>query len=182
MKNKLFILFIFSLILILGSEFLFARNITKSGLVDLSSYSFNNYLFLIISFSITLVKVLIISSIVYLGLWINNFTVDFFKLYSIVFICESVFLFPEYLDFFDIEGFSKNEISLSFLFEKETFFYLFSLFFNFYEIVYWIFLSVVMSIFFKAKIDFFIKVILSFYVPFLFCWVVFVMFISLGNS
>lgn len=53
---------------------------------------------------------------------------------------------------------------------------------NIFEVVYWILLAFLLAKYLKSSIDAMLKIVLGYYVSFLFCWVIFVMFISLGNS
>jgi hypothetical protein len=78
-----------------------------------------------------------------------------------------------------------NPLSLYSLFNPDLLekwlFYPFKVF-NLFEVGYWILLGSLLAKYFKKSFDSMLKIVLGYYVSFLFCWVVFVMFISLGNS
>jgi hypothetical protein len=53
---------------------------------------------------------------------------------------------------------------------------------NLFEVGYWLLLAYLLAKHLNQTFDEMLKLVLTYYVRFLFCWIIFVMFISLGNS
>ena len=53
---------------------------------------------------------------------------------------------------------------------------------NLFEVGYWILLAVLLSKFLKQAFEDMLRIVLVYYGSFFFCWMVFVMFISISNS
>lgn len=140
-----------------------------------------------------LVSLFIISSVIYLGIYLAQFEIEFQKLFKLVVLSDFLFFIPLLVK---IIWFSYHPVSLDILREfyplslfslfdpsllQEWLYYPFKVF-NVFEVAYWILLSYLLAKYLDRALDEMLKIVLGYYVSFLFCWVVFVMFISLGNS
>jgi hypothetical protein len=131
--------------------------------------------------------------LIYLGLYLGKYEIRYRQVFGIVLISEFIFFIPLLIKivWFSYHPVSMEAVrlfaplSLFSLFDPESIqewlFYPFKVF-NLFEVVYWIFLAFLLAKYLKSSIDAMLKIVLGYYVSFLFCWVVFVMFISLGNS
>ena len=142
---------------------------------------------------IFLLDILIVSSVLYTGFYLSRIDIKFLSIFNITLISQLVFIVPEVIKFFwfifnpvsfeNLRNF--QPLSLFILFDAESLqewlFYPFKVL-NVFEVVYWILLAFLLAKYLKSSIDAMLKIVLGYYVSFLFCWVVFVMFISLGNS
>lgn len=142
---------------------------------------------------IFLLDILIVSSVLYTGFYLSRIDIKFLSIFNITLISQLVFIVPEVIKFFwfifnpvsfeNLRNF--QPLSLFSLFDAESLqewlFYPFKVL-NVFEVVYWILLAFLLAKYLKSSIDAMLKIVLGYYVSFLFCWVVFVMFISLGNS
>jgi hypothetical protein len=139
------------------------------------------------------IKSFVCSSPIFIGLYLSRIEVSFISIFNTVVTAQIVFIAPELIKFF---WFMFHPIS----FENLRSFYplsLFSLFdadllqewlyyplkvMNLFELGYWLFLADLLANQFNQSFNSMLKLVLLYYVSFLFCWVAFVMFISLGNS
>lgn len=158
----------------------------SSGIQDffLNDFSLNDFLFSFLVVLIIFLKILSISSFLYLGFWNYSVIARFKDVCSIVVVAEFVFIFPSIFEFFQLNQLSIINLSLISILDinSKSFLYFPAYIFSFYEFIYWISLSFLLSLMLKFSFDLCLKIVLFYYVSFLFCWVVFVMFISLGNS
>lgn len=142
---------------------------------------------------IQLIALQIPAMLLYLGLYLGRYETSYKQVFGIVLISEFIFFIPLIIK---IIWFSYNPVSMEAvrLFSPLS---LFSLFdsdslqewliypfkiLNIFEVVYWILLAFLLAKYLNSSIDAMLKIVLGYYVSFLFCWVIFVMFISLGNS
>lgn len=147
----------------------------------------------LIKLIIRFISIFIISLIIYLGLYLSNFQIRFSRVVQVVVLAEFIFFIPivfKILWFsfnpFSFEAFQTfNPLSLFSLFDpnllQDWLSYPFKVF-NLFEVAYWILLAYLLSKNLNTSIDSMLKIVLGYYVSFLFCWIVFVMFITLGNS
>lgn len=131
--------------------------------------------------------------LLYLGLYLGKYEIRYKQVFEIVLISEFVFFIPLLIK---IIWFSYHPVSMEAvrLFSPLSLFSLFDpdslqewLFYplkvlNIFEVIYWILLAFLLAKYLKSSLDSMLKIVLGYYVSFLFCWVVFIMFISLGNS
>lgn len=142
---------------------------------------------------IQLITIQIPAMLLYLGLYLGKYEISYKKVFEIVLISEFIFFIPLLIK---IIWFSYHPVSMEVvrlfaplslfsLFDAESLqewlFYPFKVL-NVFEVVYWILLAFLLAKYLKSSLDSMLKIVLGYYVSFLFCWVVFVMFISLGNS
>ncbi|WP_289031915.1 hypothetical protein [uncultured Algoriphagus sp.] len=142
---------------------------------------------------IQLIVLQIPAMLIYLGLYLAKYEISYKKVFGIVLISEFIFFIPLLIK---IIWFSFHPVSMGSvrLFAPLSLFSLFDaeslqewLFYpckvlNVFEVVYWILMAFLLAKYLKSSLDAMLKIVLGYYVSFLFCWVVFVMFISLGNS
>jgi hypothetical protein len=146
-----------------------------------------------IKLMIQLIALNIPAMLIYLGLYLAKYEIRYKKVFGVVLISEFVFFIPLLIK---IIWFSYHPVSMEAvrLFSPLSLFSLFNaeslqewLFYplkvlNIFEVIYWILLAFLLAKYLKSSLDSMLKIVLGYYVSFLFCWVVFVMFISLGNS
>ncbi len=142
---------------------------------------------------IQLIALQIPAMLIYLGLYLAKYEISYKKVFGLVLTSEFVFFIPLLIKiiWFSYHPVSMEAVrlfaplSLLSLFDAESLqewlFYPFKVL-NVFEVVYWILLAFLLAKYLKSSIDAMLKIVLGYYVSFLFCWVVFVMFISLGNS
>ncbi|MBY5951465.1 hypothetical protein KUV23_10805 [Algoriphagus marincola] len=142
---------------------------------------------------IQLIALQIPAMLIYLGLYLAKYEISYKKVFGIVLISEFIFFIPLFIKiiWFSYHPVSMEAVrlfaplSLFSLFDAESLqewlFYPFKVL-NVFEVVYWILLAFLLAKCLKSSLDSMLKIVLGYYVSFLFCWVVFVMFISLGNS
>lgn len=142
---------------------------------------------------VQLIALNIPAMLLYLGLYLGKYKISYKKVFGIVLISEFIFFIPLLIKiiWFSYHPVSMEAVrlfaplSLFSLFDAESLqgwlFYPFKVL-NVFEVVYWILLALLLAKYLKSSIDAMLKIVLGYYVSFLFCWVVFVMFISLGNS
>lgn len=142
---------------------------------------------------IQLIALQIPTMLIYLGLYLAKYEISYKKVFGVVLLAEFVFFIPLLIKiiWFSYHPVSMEAVrlfaplSLFSLFDAESLqewlFYPFKVL-NVFEVVYWMLLSFLLAKFLKSSIDAMLKIVLGYYVSFLFCWVVFVMFISLGNN
>lgn len=142
---------------------------------------------------IQLIALNIPAMLIYLGLYLAKYEISYKKVFGLVLTSEFVFFIPLLIKiiWFSYHPVSMEAVrlfaplSLLSLFDAESLqewlFYPFKVL-NVFEVVYWILLAFLLAKYLKSSIDAMLKIVLVYYVSFLFCWVVFVMFISLGNS
>ncbi|WP_338228204.1 hypothetical protein [Algoriphagus taiwanensis] len=142
---------------------------------------------------IQLIALNIPAMLIYLGLYLAKYEISYKKVFGVVLISEFVFFIPLLIK---IIWFSFHPVSMEAvrLFSPLSLFSLFDpeslqewLFYplkvlNIFEVIYWILLAFLLAKYLKSSLDSMLKIVLGYYVSFFFCWVVFVMFISLGNS
>ncbi len=142
---------------------------------------------------IEIVSISIIASILYLGLFLSRIKVDFLEVFQVSIIAKFILFIPAFIK---IVWFSYHPISLEAirLFEPLSLFSLFDpdllqewLYYpfkilNLFEVGYWLLLAYLLAKHLNQTFDAMLKLVLTYYVSFLFCWIIFVMFISLGNS
>lgn len=142
---------------------------------------------------IQLIVIQIPAMLLYLGLYLGKYEIRYKQVFEIVLISEFVFFIPLLIK---IIWFSYHPVSMEAvrLFSPLSLFSLFNadslqewLFYplkvlNIFEVIYWILLAFLLAKYLKSSLDSMLKIVLGYYVSFLFCWVVFIMFISLGNS
>ncbi|SEF96149.1 hypothetical protein SAMN03080598_01988 [Algoriphagus boritolerans DSM 17298 = JCM 18970] len=143
---------------------------------------YNFFLLFLFSLIFRFLKILIVSSLIYLGLWFNLKNIKFDIVFYVCFFAESIFLLSDGLFILDNSLFRIENFSLFYFLPIEGILKFLLITFSLYEILYWIILSFLLAKYLNRSLDSMLKVVLGYYVPFLFCWVVFVMFISLGNS
>lgn len=142
---------------------------------------------------IQLIALQIPAMLIYLGLYLAKYEISYKKVFEVVLIAEFVFFIPLLIKiiWFSYYPVSMETVrlfaplSLFSLFDAESLqewlFYPFKVL-NVFEVVYWILLAFLLAKYLKSSLDAMLKIVLGYYVSFLFCWVVFVMFISLGNN
>jgi hypothetical protein len=142
---------------------------------------------------IEIVSISIIASILYLGLFLSRIKVDFLEVFQVSIIAKFILFIPVFIK---IAWFSYHPISLEAirLFEPLSLFSLFDpellqewLYYpfkvlNLFEVGYWLLLAYLLAKHLNQAFDEMLKLVLTYYVSFLFCWIIFVMFISLGKS
>ncbi|MFC5625164.1 hypothetical protein [Algoriphagus winogradskyi] len=140
-----------------------------------------------------LVKCIIPAAIIYLGMYIDKMEVSFSSVFKVVVISQLVFIIPEIIK---LVWFNYNPISMDALRSFHPF-SLYSLFdpillqewlkypfkiLSLFEVLYWFAIALFLSNFLKRGFDEMLKIVVVYYGSFLFCWMVFVMFISISNS
>jgi hypothetical protein len=139
------------------------------------------------------IKCFFVSLIIYLGTYLMDENFDYLEVFKISVVSQIVFVFPEIVK---LIWFSFNHISLDALRQFSPL-SLFSLFdpellqewlyyplkvLNLFEVGNWVLLAYLLAKHLNQAFDAMLKLVLTYYVSFLFCWIIFVMFISLGNS
>lgn len=131
--------------------------------------------------------------LLYLGLYLGKYEIGYKKVFEVVLISEFIFFLPLLIKivWFSYHPVSMEAVrlyaplSLFSIFDsntlKEWLYYPFKVL-SLFEIAYWILLAFLLAKYLNKSFDSMLKIVLGYYVSFLFCWVVFVMFISLGNS
>jgi hypothetical protein len=134
-----------------------------------------------------------ISLIIYLGTYLMGKNFDYLKVFKISVVAQIVFVFPEILKLFWFSYYPVtldalrefHPLSLFSLFDpellQEWLYYPFRVL-NLFEVGYWLLLAYLLAKHLNQTFDEMLKLVLTYYVRFLFCWIIFVMFISLGNS
>lgn len=142
---------------------------------------------------IRLIAFQIPAMILYLGLYLSKIEISYKRVFTSVVIAEFIFFIPLLIKviWFSYQPVTMEAVrefsplSLFSLFNpnhlQEWLYYPFKVL-NLFEVAYWILLASLLAKFLNRSIDSMLKIVLGYYVSFLFCWVVFVMFISLGNS
>lgn len=143
---------------------------------------------------VQLISIQIPAILIYLGLYLDKNELEYKKVFEIVLISEFIFFLPLLIK---IIWFSYHPVSMEAvrLYAPLSLFSIFDsntlkewLYFPFkvlsvFEVAYWILLlAFLLAKYLNKLVDSMLKIVLGYYVNFLFCWVVFVMFISLGNS
>lgn len=131
--------------------------------------------------------------IVYLGCYISRIQINYREAFKAVILAEFIFFIPVIIK---IIWFSNhpvsmealryyNPLSLFSLFDpellQEWLYYPFKVM-NLFEVGYWILLAFLLAKFLNQAFDVMLKIVVVYYGSFLFCWMVFVMFISISNS
>ncbi|MFN3998625.1 hypothetical protein [Algoriphagus sp.] len=177
-------------ILILEYQDVFSTSRIESLLEFRERWLWLTYLIKLI---LKLISIFVVSLIIYLGLYLSNFQIRLLRVFQIVILAEFIFFVPIVfkilwflLNPFSFDAFQNfNPLSLYSLFNpdllQEWLSYPFKVL-NLFEVAYWVLLAFLLARYLKKSIDSMLKIVLGYYVSFLFCWVVFVMFISLGNS
>lgn len=131
--------------------------------------------------------------ILYLGLYLAKYQLGYKKVFDVVLTSEFIFFLPLIIKifWFSYEPVTMETVrlfsplSLFSLFDpdllQEWLYYPFKVL-NLFEVGYWILLAYLLAKHLNQTFDAMLKIVLGYYVSFLFCWVVFVMFISIGNS
>lgn len=142
---------------------------------------------------IQIIAIQIPAILIYLGLYLGNYETSYRKVFKVVLISEFIFFIPLLIKiiWFSFYPVSMEAVrlfaplSLFSIFDsdnlKEWLYYPFKVL-SIFEVLYWILLAFLLSKNLSQSIDSMLKVVLGYYVSFLICWIVFVMFISLGNS
>lgn len=142
---------------------------------------------------VQLISIQIPAILIYLGLYLDKNEIEYKKVFEIVLISEFIFFLPILIKivWFSYHPVSMEAVrlyaplSLFSVFDSSTLeewlYYPFKVL-SIFEVAYWILLAFLLGKYLKKSIDSMLKIVLGYYVSFLFCWIVFVMFISLGNS
>ncbi|MDO8968335.1 MAG: solute carrier family 23 protein [Algoriphagus sp.] len=146
-----------------------------------------------IKFLFQLIAIQIPAMLIYLGFYLGNYEIKYKKIFEVVLISEFIFFIPLIIKitWFSFHPVSMDAIrlyaplSLFSIFDssilKEWLYYPFKVL-NLFEVAYWVLLAFLLAKYLNKSIDSMLKIVLGYYVSFLFCWIVFVMFITLGNS
>ena len=171
----------------------FQGKIAKEKIVvffeNMNKYEYLNYIFLPL---INLIKLTIVASFIYLGLFFMNLSIDFSKVFGVAIIAEFIFLIPliakllwfvfiqpdyslpdlqHFHPFSAINFFDYNTLEKYWIYPLSKI--------NIFEFLYWFALAYGTSKVIKKDLTEGMKVVLSSYVPASIVWMVFILFISI---
>ncbi|GMQ24699.1 hypothetical protein Aoki45_13810 [Algoriphagus sp. oki45] len=153
MKNRIFTPALLVFVVIIFFELTYSNLENSYNYLNLFDLNINGLIFSLLTIIFKFLQFIFITSILFLGAWMNHHKINFLDLFFIVLICDSIFCIPVAFEMFGISGLSKFDLSFSSYLNSDSNFKYLVVIFNLYEFVYWLLLTFVWSYYLNQRFD-----------------------------